>query len=109
MNLHRTSLFLRLFWRGEVDLSLSFWVGLVFMNLVVVDKLGVSAIGLAGSRFLLCFYTAIVVLFNCYVLPSVWRSAGFLTRQRPVAWLVRIILVAAGARVIYSFYRLMLG
>jgi len=100
-------LFLRLFWRGEIDLPLSFWAVFVFTDLILIDKLGVTTVGLTDSQFLLRFYTALVVLFNGFVLPAVWRSAGFWARSPFFSRLARAIVVLAAIRVVSTFVALM--
>ncbi|CUS33830.1 conserved membrane hypothetical protein [Candidatus Nitrospira nitrosa] len=96
-------LILRLYWRGEIDLPVAFWGGCIFANLVLVDKIGVTLIGLTKSTFLIRFYIALVVVFNCFVIPGVWRSARYWQLNPVWAHLARIACVALAARVAYTF------
>lgn len=102
-------LFMRLLWRGEIDLPVAFWGGAVLFNLVLIDRVGITLIGLAESGFLVRFYTALIVLLNAYVLPGVWRSAVYWPGDPHWARLAQLMCVLLAARVTYTFVTLWLG
>lgn len=99
-------LFLRLLWRGEIELPVAFWAGAVLLNLVLIDRIGITLIGFTQSSFLLRFYTALVVLFNAFLLPGLWRSATYWQGPRVWSRLTKVLCIVLAVRVIYTFVSL---
>ena len=104
---------LKLLWRGEIDLPVTFWGGCIFLNLILIDRAGMAIVGFigksVGSLFLLRFYTALVVVFNCFILPSLWRSARNWQGEAVWSRLTKVLCILLGARVIYTFISLWYG
>lgn len=96
-------LILRLLWRGEIELPVAFWGGCICLNFVLIDRIGIALVGLAENQFLLRFYTALVVLFNCFILPSVWRSARYWQGNPMWSHLTKLLCLVLAVRVIYTF------
>jgi hypothetical protein len=49
------------------------------------------------------FYTALVVLFNFFILPSVWRSARYWQGNPTWSHLTKLLCLVLAVRVIYTF------
>ncbi|KXU90040.1 hypothetical protein CI15_07675 [Paraburkholderia monticola] len=94
---------LKLFWRGELELPVAFWGGLVIVDWLIVDELGVTLIRFSESAFLIRFYIALIVIFNIFVLPGLWRSATYWQGAKHWAAAAKLLCIYAAGRVLYMF------
>ena len=87
-------------------MPVTFWGGCIFLNLVLFDRIGTLVIRAMDDQFLQRFYTALLVVLNVYVVPSVWRSASHWEGSHFWANFARVICLCLAARVVWTFITL---
>jgi hypothetical protein len=81
-------------WRGEIDLTITFWVWGVLVANVLFDVLLGVLIAATENQFLMLLHRIFVVAVNAFVVVAIWRSAG--NYKGPPVWplLARLMCVA---------------
>jgi hypothetical protein len=73
-------------WRGEIDLTITFWVWGVLIANVLCDLLLGVLIAATENQFLVLLHRVFVIAVNAFVVVAIWRSAG--NYKGPPVWLL---------------------
>ena len=81
-------------WRGEVGLSVTFWLWGVFIANILLGRVLGFIVDAIQNEFLSLLHTVFTVAVNVFVVVAVWRSAGGYKGQLIWAYLARLVCVA---------------
>jgi len=81
-------------WRGEIDLTITFWVWGVLIANVLFDVLFGALIVATENQFLMLLHRIFVIAANAFVVVAIWRSAGNYKGSPVWPFLARLMCVA---------------